>query len=285
MLLARLPLPILYFLAWPIGLLAYFLKNNQRHICEVNLQLCFPQWSSRQRQAICRRNMVETVKNLFESLKLWQAKDQKILGLVRQVSNDHLLIEALQANKGVILIIPHLGNWEVVNLYCSSRFSVTGLYRPQKSPGLDKLMREGRQRFGTKALPATGQGVRGLLKALKQNGLVIILPDQNPGKGTGIFAPFFGIAANTPVLPARLAHKTHAAVISAYAERLPLGKGYHIHFGPMSADIDQVDTVLATTSMNADLEQLVRKKPEQYWWGYSRFRRRPAGEPRLYQKD
>jgi KDO2-lipid IV(A) lauroyltransferase len=146
-------------------------------------------------------------------------------------------------------------------------------------------MHVGRQRLGTTALPATAQGVRGLLKALKQNGLVIILPDQNPGKGTGIFVPFFGIAANTPVLPARLANKTHATVISAYAERLPLGKGYHIHFAPMSADIEQNDTQLATTSMNADLERLVRGNPEQYWWGYSRFRHRPAGEPRLYQKD
>lgn len=282
---ARLPLRFLHCLAWPIGSLLYVVGNNQRHITEVNLALCYPEWSKRRRRYMCWRSMVETSKNVLDSLKVWSAKDKRILKLIKSVSNDSLLEDAFAKKKGIILIIPHLGNWELVNIYCSSLMPVTGLYRPQKSKWLDQLMNQGRELFGTKALPATTQGVRGLLKALKNNGLIIILPDQNPGKGTGVFAPFFNISTNTPVLPVRMAQKTGAVIISAYARRLRYGAGYHIQFDSTNLLMSDEDINVAASAMNADIEALVRRHPEQYWWGYSRFRHRPAGEAPLYDKD
>lgn len=279
------PLPLLYVFAWGLGWLFYALGVKQRRIGEVNLGLCFPEWSAQRRHRLCRRNMVETVKNLLESVKLWGSGQAETLALVRQVSGLSLLEQARDQGQGVILLIPHLGNWEMVNLYCSAKFPVTGLYRPQKSRSLDQIMRAGRVKFGCNALPADNSGVRGLLRALKQNHVVIILPDQNPGRGTGIFAPFFGVTTNSPVLPARLAQKTGAAVVFGYAERLPHGRGFHVHFCLGNADLAQPDLLAATAGMNADLERFVRLLPEQYWWGYARFRHRPEGEARLYEKD
>jgi KDO2-lipid IV(A) lauroyltransferase len=279
------PLALLYLLAWLIGQVLYLLHNKQRHIAEVNLALCFPDWSPQQRQELVRQSLVETSKTLLESLKLWSANSKKILRLVRQVEGEALLEQALASNKGALLITPHLGNWEVVNLYCSARHPMTSMYRTQKSKFMDQLMRNGREQFGARLVPATRQGIRPQLEALHHNELVMILPDQNPSKGMQLFVPFFNVPTNTPVLPIRLAQKTGTSIILAYAERLPLGRGYRLVFEKVSDDLYHDDLETAVTAMNRELENLIRNKPQQYWWGYSRFRHRPEGEAKLYKKD
>ena len=280
-----LPLPILHLTAWPLGWLLYFTRNKQRHIAEVNLQLCFPEWSTAKRQRRVRRSLVETIKVFFESIKLWSAQSTNILRLVRNVSGEQLISDAMKSNKGVLLITPHLGNWEVINLYCSSKYPITSMYRTQKSEFMDRMMRKGREQFGAILVPATQQGIRPQLEALKNNELVMILPDQNPSKGTNMFVPFFNILTNTPVLPVRLAQKTGATIILAYAERLSWGRGFNIYFETVSDELHNEDLEQAATAMNMELEDLIKQKPKQYWWGYSRFRHRPKGEAKLYKKD
>lgn len=280
-----LPLPLLHLLAWPFGWLLYFTHNKQRHIAEVNLQLCFPSWSAIKRQRRVRCSLVETIKVFFESIKLWNARSKKILKLVKRVNGEQLLANALGKNNGVLLITPHLGNWEIINLYCSSKYPITSMYRTQKSEFMDQLMRQGREQFGATLVPATQQGIRPQLQALKNNELVMILPDQNPSKGTNMFVPFFGVSTNTPVLPVRLAQKTGASIILAYAERLKFGRGFNIYFESVSNELYNEDLEQATAAMNKELEDLIKVKPKQYWWGYSRFRQRPKGEAKLYKKD
>ena len=146
-------------------------------------------------------------------------------------------------------------------------------------------MTEGRERLGAHLVPATNKGVKYLLQALNNHELIAVLPDQNPSKGTNMFVPFFGVSTNTPVLPVRLAQKTNATIILAYAERLPWGRGYNLYFESVSDDLYNENLEHATTAMNKELENLIRKKPTQYWWGYSRFRQRPEGEAKLYKKD
>lgn len=280
-----LPLPLLHLVAWPFGWLLYFTRNKQRHIAEVNLQLCFPSWTKTKRQSHVRRSLVETIKVFFESVKLWSAQSTSILRLVKGVDGEQLITEALNNKKGVLLITPHLGNWEIINLYCSSKYPITSMYRTQKSEFMDQLMRKGREQFGATLVPATQKGIRPQLEALKTNELVMILPDQNPSKGTNMFVPFFKVSTNTPVLPVRLAQKTGATIILAYAERLSWGRGFKICFESVSNELYNEDLAKAATAMNLELENLIRQKPEQYWWGYSRFRQRPEGEPKLYKKD
>ena len=279
-----LPLSLLHIIARPIGWLLYITHNKQRHIAEVNLQLCFSDWSANKRKKMVRQSLIETSKTLLESLKLWSCRSKQNLHLVRKVHNEELLTEALNNKNGVLLITPHLGNWEVVNLYCSNKHPLTSMYRTQKSAFMNQLMRKGREQFGAQLVPATQQGIRPQLAALKNNELVMILPDQNPSKGIPLFVPFFGIQTNTPVLPIRLTQKTNATIILAYAERLSWGRGYTLHFEKVDDALYNGNTEIAVTAMNKELENLIRKKPQQYWWGYSRFRSRPKGEAKLYKK-
>jgi KDO2-lipid IV(A) lauroyltransferase len=277
-----LPLPLLHLIAWPLGWLLYITHNKQRHIAEVNLQLCFPGWPEKKRHQLVRQSLVETAKTILESLKLWQCSEAKILGYIKNISGRELLDNK---EHGIILIIPHLGNWEMVGLYCSGKMPMTSMYRQQKSAYLNRIMTEGRQRLGAHLVPATNKGVKHLLQALNKNELIAVLPDQNPSKGMQMFVPFFNVMTNTPVLPVRLAQKTGATIILAYAERLPRGQGYNLFFESVSDELCNENLELATKAMNKELEDLIREKPQQYWWGYSRFRQRPEGEAKLYNKD
>jgi len=150
--------------------------------------------------------------------------------------------------------------------------------------GMDSIIRNSRERAGAKLVPTDRGGVKSLYTALGIGELIGILPDQDPGHDAGVFAPFFGIQANTMTLLSRLAAKTESSVIFAYAERLSFGRGYKIRFIKGSEDINQKDTVISCTAINADVEKCVRALPDQYLWAYKRFRCRPEGETHLYSR-
>lgn len=147
---------------------------------------------------------------------------------------------------------------------------------------LDTTVRQARERFGATLVPTTTQGVRGLYQALRDGELVAILPDQDPRDGSGVFAPFFGVQAYTMTLLARLAKKSGAPILFCYAEWLPKGEGFHLHFIPAEWDATQCDIETNTQRINAGVEQCIKQCPTQYQWGYKRFRTRPEGEESLY---
>lgn len=279
------PLSVIYLWSWIVGVLAYIFKNNQRHIADVNLKIAYPQMPERERKRLIRRVLVETVKTILESIKFWQMEAAGLTALVKRIEGWEILERAMQEQKAVILLVPHLGNWELVNLYASQIYPITGLYRTQKAAWLDDLMYRGRGKFGAHALTADTNSVRGLMKAIKQNHIIFILPDQNPGKGSGVFADFYHFPALTPVLPVRLAARTDAKVLFAYCERLPYAQGFCLRIKEASSALAQEDTESACAAMNRELERLIDRSPEQYWWGYSRYRHRPEGEAPLYKKD
>jgi len=280
--LAHLPLPVLHLLAWPLGLLLIIIPNKQRHCARINVQLCLPQYSYWQRQWIWMRSLIETVKTLLESPRLWLAKPDKVLQLIRRVDGMEAVKQAKEKGRGVIFIAPHLGNWEIIGQFYSHHFPMVLMYRPQKNKQLDDIIRNGRKRFGGLLVPSTLKGLAMLLKGLRENKTIGILPDQNPGAGAGVYVPFFGIAANTPVFATRLASRTQASAFIVTAERLSFGRGYHLQITPASECLYDSDVETGAACMNRDMEQIILQKPEQYWWGYNRFRHRPEGEADIY---
>jgi KDO2-lipid IV(A) lauroyltransferase len=282
-LIAWLPLPVLHTFAHPLGWLLYGLQTRQRYYAETNLALCFPELSEAERRSLTRRSLVATVKVLLESPLLFLGRTSRVLNLVREVSGEALLKERLARGKGVIIICPHLGNWEVAGLYVSRHYPITTMYRPQRHPGMDAMIKQGRERFGARLVPSNNKGMRDLLRTLQQGEVIGTLPDQNPGVGTGVFVPFFGIMTYTPVFAGRLANRTGASVVMVVAERLPWGRGFRIKITPVSEGIHAADNSEAAASMNHDLETIIRATPKQYWWGYNRFRTRPEGEPPIYK--
>ena len=279
---AGLPLRMAHAMGAIIGTWFVFVPNKLRTITSINIALCFPGMGKRERVRLMHRSLIETGKTLAEMGALWFWPKNKMLELVTQISGEHLVKEALAQGKGMILAAPHLGAWEVVGLYCSAHYSITSLYRPPRMSALDGMMRTARQRLGATLVPTDSQGIRTLYRALEKGEMVGILPDQEPGAGAGVFAPFFGVPANTMVLMSRLALKTKAPVIFAYAERLPLGSGYHLHFIHVPYTIHEGSVENSTRCVNAMVEECIRTLPDQYQWSYKRFRSRPAGENHFY---
>lgn len=280
-----LPLRLVHALGIAIGFGLAYIPSTRRRTTHTNLAMCFPDMSLRDRKRLARHNLIETGKTVVETGALWLWDRQRVLDKVRQVDGEQYLESAMARGKGVILAFPHLGAWEMVNVYCSTRYSLTCLYRRPRIKGMDQFMLESRQRLGASLVPNDVNGVRALLKTLKAGNMVGILPDQCPKRDKGSFAPFFGIQANTMTLLSRLLEKTAATLIFAYAERLPAGKGYHVHFRPPMADVAGLNLDQSLAAINDTVEACVRDLPDQYLWCYKRFRVRPLGEKGLYSKS
>lgn len=263
------------------GWLLWLFPTRKRRFTRINLELCFPRQSAKERSKLLRLSLVETCKTIYELPLLLTIKDP--LRLIKKVSGEEFIQQPIAEGQGVIISAPHLGAWELVGLYCSHHYPMTNLYRPKsRADKLNNFIRKGRQRLGAKLVPTDATGIRSLYTALNKGEMIGILPDQNPGAGTGIFAPFFGVQTNTMVLLSRLASRTGARVVYAYAERLPWSRGFHLHFLPAPEAIYSENINESLTALNLGVEQCILLKPEQYWWSYNRFRVRPPGEPPVY---
>jgi len=278
-----LPLWMAHALGAVLGWLFLVIPNKRRRTAEINIELCFPELSRTARRRLLRRNMIELGKSVTEIGVLWTCDEKKMRRLVRRVSGKDDLEKAIHRGRGLLLAAPHLGAWEVVGLWASLHHPITSLYRAPPMSQMGRFMRAARERFGARLVAADNTGIRALYKTLERGEMVGILPDQVPAaRGAAVFAPFFGIPASTMVLLSRLATKTGAPVIFGYAERLPRGRGYHLHFLPAPADINRGDLESSAAVVNAMVEKCVRAAPEQYQWVYKRFRMRPAGQKAFY---
>jgi KDO2-lipid IV(A) lauroyltransferase len=277
--LSLLPLAVLHLLGVLAGWLMVKIRNKQRRNALINIRQCFPALDDDEALAFRRRSFFEYGKTYGEVAYLWMRPAEKVLSLVRSVSGGELLNR--DDGRGVIVLSPHLGAWELAGLYLSTQGPTTTLYKPQ--PELDWLIRDARGRKGAELVPTDPQGIRRLMQALRRGEYVGILPDQEPKANRGsVFAPFFGVPAFTMLLINRLARKTGARVIFMFAERLPGTAGFRIHCQPAPAGIDAEDDLAGATALNAGIEACVNVCPEQYVWAYKRFRKRPDGLPKLY---
>ncbi len=283
-LLARVPLPLLHALGGGLGWLGAWIPNRARHVTAVNLALCFPEMPPGQRRRLLRRSLQETARGLLELGPLWYRPPQAVCALVRETVDEHLFEDALARGRGILWLAPHLGAWELGPIYCMQRIPVHALYRPPRQGALEPVLIAARERCGAHLAPASAAGVRQLLRALRSGEAVGILPDQQP-PGEGVFAPFFGVPAKTMTLLPRLAGRTDAAVLAAFAERLPRGRGYRLHFQQVDPAVASDDPAQAARVLNRAVENAVRVCAEQYLWSYRRFSRRPDGGPAPYGKS
>jgi KDO2-lipid IV(A) lauroyltransferase len=279
---ARLPLSASHRIGTAMGWLLAAVPNNLKRVTAINLSLCFPDLSAQERRRLLEQSLIETGKTFAETGALWLWDKERVLGLVLRVSGEDLLMQALAQGKGVILVAPHLGAWELAGLYCSTRCPLTSLYRPPRIAALDGMMRSTRERLGARLVPTDAQGIRAIVQTLRRGGAVGILPDQDPRRDQGVFAPFFGIPAHTMTLVGRLAARTGAGVLFIYAKRLTGGKGYEMNFMAALEDVADHQPERAAAQLNQGIERCVRAVPEQYLWAYKRFKTRPPGGQRYY---
>ena len=280
---ALLPLPAAHGLGAVIGWLGWVAGGRLRRVTETNLGLCFAERPPRQRARLARRSLTEAGKTLTEMGAMWLWAPERAERLVREVRGDDTARRLYAEGRGIIALIPHLGCWEICNLYYARRYPLTALYRPPRLVALRDTVHRARERVGARLVPTSASGVKALHRALAAGEVIGILPDQDPGRGHGVFAPFFGIPANTMTLAARLARRSGAPVVIVYGERLARGRGYRIHLEEVDKAIADPDPGRAATAMNAAVERLVRRCPEQYQWSYKRFKTRPDGEGIAYR--
>lgn len=281
-LLSWLPLPLNHLAGHALGLGFYLIPNKVKRISRINLALCLPDYNERQREQLLRSSLIEMGKSVTELGPLWLWRPEKLLRRIGQVHNEDCLEQALAHQKGIILLTPHLGCWELAGLFFANRHPITSLYRPPKLKNFEAFLNNARQRSGAKLVPTNTTGVKALYATLARHDTVGILPDQDPGKGGGIQVPFFGVNANTIKLISRLVNKTGARVVMVYARRLPKGKGYDIHYQTPNEAIYSSDLATSCRAMNEAVESCIRDNIEQYQWAYKRFKTREDGKPSPY---
>jgi Kdo2-lipid IVA lauroyltransferase/acyltransferase len=290
---ACLPLPLSHAIGACIGQCNYWLDSKMTKVTRENLRLCFPELSEHEREQRVRRSLIETGKSMMETGAVWLRDYAWVRQRIIAVEGLDLLKTCVESERGTILLAPHLGNWEVLGLYLTEVAEITCLYQPPEIEALGEIIRNSREKLGTKVVPTNRKGVLALLKVLKGGGFTGILPDQVPDRSGGNYAPFFGVNALTMTLIHNLVRRTNSHVVAGYAERVK--GGYKIVFKSVSSDsqtegsteeskvIGCEDEIASLTALNRAVESCVRDIPDQYQWEYKRFKRQPKGEPKFYR--
>lgn len=278
-LLSRLPLAVLHRMGAVVGWLFVHWPNRQRRNALINLRLCYPDLPEDELIRLRNRNLTEFGKTYLEIGYLWLRPLDQVHALVHEVMGAEYLRRP--PGKGMIVLSPHLGAWELAGLHLARHGSTAIFFKPQRY--LDDLILTARRRCGAQLAPITARGIRVLVQALERGEYVGVLPDQEPKEDKGaVFAPLFGIPAYTMLLVQRLARRAGVPVVFMFAERLPGARGFRMHCIPAPAGIDSADEQVAAAALNQGIEHCVAICPDQYVWPYKRFRRRPCGQPGIY---
>jgi len=264
--LAWLPLRWLHVLGAIVGRLVYCGSRRYSARLDENLRSSGLCTSTQSFDRLRKAAAGEAGKAAVELLAIWLSSPRRVMAWMREVRNLYLVESARRSGKGVLLLTPHLGCFEIAGFFFAQCFPIAILYRPPRARWLEPLMIAGRGRGRAELAPTDLKGVRRLLKSLKSGNAVGLLPDQAPRFGEGVWAPFFGRPAFTMTLCGRLQRSTGCATFMVFAERLPRGEGFRLHIDPLDGQF------ASEADLNAAVEAAIRRRPEQYLWGYDRYK-------------
>jgi Kdo2-lipid IVA lauroyltransferase/acyltransferase len=216
----------------------------------------------------------ETGKTLVESLAItWQHPKKHTAGLIKKAINFDLVLKAADEKKPILFLTPHLGNFEIALKYTAYHLSATKftvLYKPTKEEWLDKLMFTGRSEDNIIPVPTNRTGVAGLLKALRNNEAIGVLPDHVSSGNDGVWVKFFNQDVYATSLAAKLVHFENAVTFLAYSIRT--STGFIVEYIPYVPTTKDIATTVQ--ELYQEFEKTIIKYPTQYYWSYDRFRRR-----------
>jgi KDO2-lipid IV(A) lauroyltransferase len=268
---ARAPLAMLHAVGIVLGWIAYCSKTYRRDL-QRNLALAGYERDRRVRRAA----IGEAGKMVVEAVKIDLGPREETLALVRALDGREHIERARAAGKGIVYLTPHFGCFELAGQALNELGPLTVLYRPPKIAWIGTLLEQRRHRPDGHMATADLRGVRALLAALKRGESILVLPDQVPGRGEGTWTEFFGRPAYTMTLAARLAERKDSVCLIVTCERLPRGDGFVVHVRPLPAALPGESS---SRCINRALEEAIRKRPEQYLWGYNRYKRPAGAEP------
>lgn len=282
-LLQLLPFTVLQKLADAVGTLAYYAVRPRRRVGEINLRLCFPDWSEVERRRLLKRHFRHMAKLVLEYGLYWYAPAAKLKSLVRYQDKHHL-DQALAAGEKVILLYPHFTAFELAVYALNQDVPLISMYSHQKNKTLDEQILQGRHRYNNVFLIGRTEGLRAIIKQIKASPAPFLyLPDQDFGRKDSVFVGFFGIPTATITGLSRIAALTRAKVIPAIPTREADGT-VTLRFYPAWAHFPSDSAEADAQRMNDFIEARVREQPAQYFWLHKRFKTRPEGAADPYAK-
>jgi KDO2-lipid IV(A) lauroyltransferase len=274
-----LPLPVLGRFGEAVGSLLFALLKKRRRITLINLRLCMPELQDSERQAIAKRHFQAYARSVLERSVLWWASEARLKKLI--VVEPGMPFDTTRAGPA-ILLCPHFVCLDVAGVAVALEMSVCSIYTPQQNRVFDDALRRGRTRFIMPKLFTRADGIKAIVRAMREGLPFFMLPDMDFGTKDAEFVPFFGTPAATLTAPARIAAVTGAKVVPVVATFLPNYRGWKVKFYPPWEDYPGEDIVAATRRMNAFIEERAREAPAEYFWTHKRFKTRPPGEPSPY---
>ncbi|WP_331832016.1 lipid A biosynthesis lauroyl acyltransferase [Pseudomonas sp. LH21] len=282
-LVAQLPYRALLGLGRALGAVMYRVAGERRRIAARNLELCFPELSGDERQHLLKENFASTGIAFFEMAMSWWWPKARLARLAHIEGIEHLQA-AQREGEGAILMAVHFTTLEIGAALLGQAHTIDGMYREHGNAVFDFIQRRGRERHNPDSLAVERDDVRGMLKLLRKGRAIWYAPDQDYGIKQSIFVPLFGIPAATVTATTKFARLGKARVIPFTQRRLEDGSGYRLVVHPPLADFPGETEEADCLRINQWVEGVLRECPEQYLWAHRRFKSRPEGEPRLYDK-
>ena len=253
--------------------LLYAMNSKTVRIIRRNIELAYQDRSPLEREALVKAAISEQGALISELGHVWRRSSDYVMSKVSVVGQAHF-DEALADKRGVLVLAPHVGNWEVLPHHLVTQGDLLGLFEPPKLPSVGSEVLANRQRPGGEYVPTTPKGLVKLIRHFKQGGLTGILPDQVPShESAGLNVPFMGVDCFTASLCANLLSKSGARALIAGVFRVP--GGWEVVYNPVSESIYDKDLNTALQAMNKDIEKLIFGRDQQYQWSYKRFRTLP----------
>ena len=270
--LAVLPWWCLRGLGYGLGWLLYAFKGREVQNVLANVAITYPALDAHQRSVFTRQALYHSAITYLEMPRIWLSS-ALLSDRIDDQGLAQVMSDLLAQGRGLILAMPHLGNWEMVSSAVDPRVPITGLYRPPRQAWLEPMVLAGRNKARIRTVSITKSGLKALHSALKAQEVVAILPDQVPksASSAAVSAPFFGRDALTMVLLNRLARRHQSPVLWVWAKRLPTGR-YQIRYSIGDEQLRAADPLLAATALNQAIEACVADCPTQYQWAYRRFK-------------
>jgi KDO2-lipid IV(A) lauroyltransferase len=275
-LLSLFPLKGLRLLGWLLGQLLFYCAKKRRSIVLVNLTLCFPQLSQKERLALAKQHVIAFTQAALDRSWLWHGRPSVLRRRLSFIGSTHVLTN----QEPLVIFAPHFVGLDAAGMALSVHLDlpIVSIYSPQKNTMMDTWMQKGRTRFGNARIFSRYAGVKSVVKAIRQGERLYLLPDMDFGIADAVFVPFFGVETATITSVSKFANLGKAQVISVFSALTP--KGYNIHIRNHDwKNIPSTDVKADTLYMNQQLEHYIQEIPSQYYWVHKRFKTRPPENP------
>lgn len=265
-----LPLSVSRPIGRGLGSLLWFVGSKAAKTTLRNIELCFPDMPKPEQLNLAKQSLKETGVMMMETPAVWMRDMSWLEDRILETEGCDLVKDIQGSGKGLVIIAPHLGNWEVVGLYTARFGEMTSLFEPPKNAEVGAIIQQAREKSGASLVPTNRRGVMCLLKAIKAGGITGILPDQVPDDGAGELVDLFGRPALTMTLLCNLISKTGCEAVISYAERIP--GGFKLVFKKPRPELFSECCKESLVGLNKTIEDAILETPAQYQWEYKRFK-------------